>query len=184
EILLREGGVAVSYSGCELRVVEGCRVTGRYAWNRTTPATDEFEMRSADDLYARLPLGAVSLQGTLAQAGRLTMRTTVAGQYRLVDAGPLSGPGCASATHVVTGMSVGAFQLSSGDQIAASAGVATPVAGAGLGTEREESLVRRAGDMSRCTAATDAGADPQCQSPIQLFLAPIPAPQAAAPPHV
>ena len=79
--------VAVRYTGCELQIVEACRVSGKYAFRRTTLSTDTVEISDADDLYAKLPLGAVGLEGELAWSGRLAVRTTVAGEYRL-DAAP------------------------------------------------------------------------------------------------
>lgn len=174
ELRLREGGVAVAYSGCELRIVPGCRLGGSYAWHRTTPATDVFEMRSVDDLYAKLPIGAVSLEGELSQGGQLRMQTTVAGQLRLASvSAPPTGPDCRYATHVVTAMSVGAFRLSKGANLGASAGVGTPVGGVGAGTEEEQSLLREAGDPARCAEATDRASHPACSSPIQLFLSPL-----------
>ena len=40
EVKLREGSVAVAYSGCELRLVPECRLAGGYQWLRTSVATD------------------------------------------------------------------------------------------------------------------------------------------------
>ncbi|RLB64347.1 MAG: hypothetical protein DRI90_04795, partial [Deltaproteobacteria bacterium] len=187
ELRLREGGVAVAYAGCELRLIPDCHLGGYYFWQRTTVASDAFEVRSADDLYAKLPLGAVSLEGELNRSGRLAMRTTVSGQLRLtaVAAAP-QGQGCGVATHVVSAMSVGAFTLRSGGALGVRAGVDTPVGGIGAGTESQASMVREAGDPDRCQGATAQGAHPECASPIQLFLIPLAslAYAAAAPPPV
>ncbi len=71
--------VAVVFSGCDLRVVDGCKPSGRYAWRRTTLSTDTIEIGSGDELWSKLPLGAVRLEGELARTGRLAVRTTVAG---------------------------------------------------------------------------------------------------------
>src|SRR3954467_9941955 len=65
EVLLRTGAVAVAYSGCSMRVLPECRVRGAYQWTRTTPSTDSLEIDDADELYAKLPLGAASLEGQL-----------------------------------------------------------------------------------------------------------------------
>src|SRR6266496_2865706 len=61
EALMRQGSVVVAYSGCNLRVLPQCRVRGAYRWRRTTTATDMVEIRDADELYAKLPIGAASL---------------------------------------------------------------------------------------------------------------------------
>ena len=71
EARLRQGSVIVSYSGCTLRMLPRCRVRGDYAWRRTTTSTDVIEIRNADELFAKMPLGAVSLEGELPRSGRL-----------------------------------------------------------------------------------------------------------------
>ena len=80
EALLRQGAVVVAYSGCSLKLLPQCRVRGAYQWRRTTTSTDTLEIRDADELYAKLPLGAVSLEGELQRSGRLAVQTTVSGQ--------------------------------------------------------------------------------------------------------
>src|SRR5436190_8939636 len=62
EVLLRAGAVAVAFSGCSMRVLPECHVKGEYHWQRTTPATDSVEINDADELFAKLPLGATSLE--------------------------------------------------------------------------------------------------------------------------
>jgi len=174
ELRLRDGAVAVAYSGCELRLVPDCNLGGQYRWQRTTVSTDALEVRDADELYAKLPIGAAALEGELNQSGRLAVKTTVAGQMRLFGQAPPQAPqACWNATHVVSAMSVGAFTLRSGESQGARAGVDTPIGDVGAGTKSEESLMREAGDSARCSEATDAGAHAECRSPIQLFLTPI-----------
>src|SRR5262249_55556848 len=116
EARLREGGVVVSYSGCSMKLLPQCRVSGTYGWRRTTTATDMVEIHDADELYAKLPLGAVALEGELGRSGRLAVQTTVSGQLELRgwDKGLSEDPACAGATHVVGALSVGAFKLRSG----------------------------------------------------------------------
>ncbi len=177
EVRLREGAVAVAYSGCDMRIVPECRAGGGYQWLRTTVATDIIEIRNQDELYAKLPIGAVSLEGELRSSGKLAMQTTVAGQVRLtgiaVDAVPET-PECTRATHLLSSMSIGAFKLRTGGKLEAGAGVNTPVGGAGVGTESSERLLREAGQMERCSESTDQAAHPDCRSPIQMFLTPLP----------
>lgn len=174
ETLLGNRAVAVAYSGCELRIVDQCSLAGKYAWRRTTLATDTVEIQSADELWAKLPLGAASLEGELGRTGRLAVRTTVSGQLQLEGSGELPNDGtCSGVTHVVTAISVGAFRLMSGGSARAQGSVSTPLAGAGGAARREESLLREAGDPERCREAADAGPNADCGSPIQLFLRPV-----------
>lgn len=179
EAQLRTGTVVVSYSGCEMRLLPQCRAAGTYAWRRTTTSTDVVEIRNADDLYAKLPLGAVSLEGELERTGRLAVQTTVSGQLQLVDFDPRNVPAdasCQGATHVVGALSVGAFKLRSGGTFGASGKAEAQKIGTASGsTEHEESLVREAGVPSRCEESTDAAAHPECASPVQVFLRPLPA---------
>jgi hypothetical protein len=176
ESLSAGSAVAVEYSGCELHIVDACKPAGRYAWRRTTLATDTVEVTSTDELWAKLPLGAASLEGELGRSGRLAVQTTVAGQLSLegLDASAMaSGAGCARVTHVVTGISVGAFSLYSGGS--ATGGGAVGVAGIGAGARQSvaERVVRSAGDPKRCAESEQSAPHPQCASPIQVFLQPV-----------
>ena len=182
EALMRDpGGIAVAYTGCELRIVDGCRVTGTYEWRRTTLSTDTTDVRDEDELYAKLPLGAASLGGELRAGGALKVVTEVSGQMALTgfldDQAP-EGAACESATHVVRGMSVGAFRLLAVGTASASGGVALGNVSGGAGSSETSSLLREAGDPAKCDQATAEAPDPSCRSPIQIFLDPMPrAPQ-------
>src|SRR5262249_54560395 len=83
EILVRQGAVAVAFSGCSMKVLSNCTLQGRYGWNQISPVSDYFEISDEDELYARLPLGAAALEGELKRWGRLGVQTAVSGQWRL-----------------------------------------------------------------------------------------------------
>ncbi len=51
EALLAERAVVVSYNGCELRILESCRVDGDYAFRRTTLSRDTIEINDEDDKF-------------------------------------------------------------------------------------------------------------------------------------
>jgi hypothetical protein len=177
EVRLREGAVAVAYSGCEMRLVPECRLGGGYQWLRTSVASDIIEIGNEDELYAKLPLGAVSLEGELRSTGRLAMQTTVTGQVRLASSAMPTAPpspSCAQATHVLSSMTIGAFKLRSGGTLKGGAGVDSPVGGARVGTESMERLLREAGRPDQCAASTDQAPHADCRSPIQMFLSPLP----------
>jgi hypothetical protein len=174
---LREGGVVVAYAGCHMRILTQCHVGGAYEWQRTTTATDVLEIESEDDLYTKLPLGAVSLEGELKTTGRLAVQTTVSGQYRLGGLStfdvPTSGP-CRGATHVVSSLSLGAFKVKSGGATAGRGAVGVSGVGTAEGrSSRDERLLRQAGDPDHCRASAGDDLDPACASPIQMFLVPL-----------
>ncbi len=176
ETLLKSQPVLVRYTGCELELVDQCRPPGAYVWTRTTLATDTLHIRSEDELYAKLPIGAVALQGELAESGELAVRTRVAGQLRLADANagriPLTAQ-CSEATHLVSAVSLGTFKLLRGKDSAP--GGSVDVRGAGLkGASRQsEQILHEAGTDAACINATPEAADPNCASPLQLFLVPL-----------
>jgi hypothetical protein len=177
EGLLREGTVVVSYSGCTMRLMPQCHAGGRYIWRRTTVSSDNIEIRDADELYAKLPLGAASLEGELQRTGRLAVQTTVSGQMQLGDFDPNRFPtdmACLGATHVLSALSVGAFKLKSGGAADVRGNASLAGFGARGQSQREESLMREAGSFDKCELGTDTAADPACASPIQVFLRPLP----------
>jgi len=176
EAKLHEGAVAVEYSGCELKIVDRCHVPGTYAWKKTTLSTDTTDIRNEDDLYAKLPLGAALLSGELSTSGSLRVQTTVAGQMALVGQAAddvTTGAECSRATHLVLALSVGAFELMAGGAVEGRADAEIAMVEAGGSVKQEKSIIRSAGDASRCADATDEAPSPECQSPIQIFLAPI-----------
>jgi len=177
EAMLRGGAVGVEFSGCEMRVIPQCRLPGSYTWHRTTPTTDILEIENEAELYAKLPLGAVSLSGELSRQGKLYVETTVAGQHRLRGASTEYVPNnadCEYATHLVGAVSVGAFVLSSGTKESAGAEVDARVASAGGRLSRSTKVLRYAGEPKTCATGTDAEPAVSCSSPVQVFLEPIP----------
>jgi hypothetical protein len=175
EALLHEGAVAVEYSGCDLRIIDTCKIPGSYAWKKTTLSTDTTDIRDEDDLFAKLPLGAVTLSGELKTSGSLHVQTTVSGQMQLVGTvgDATSGAECARATHLVTALSVGAFKLVAGGDVSGGAGADVHGIGVhGAGSE-SKSILRAAGDPTSCQRSTRDEPSAECRSPIQIFLTPI-----------
>lgn len=186
ESLLAHQAVVVRYADCELRILEGCRPAGRYLFQRTSLATDTVEITEVNDLYAKLPVGAASLEAELAASGRLAIHTTAIGQMRLdEDVNVPRTAICEGATHVVRAMSVGAYEMSSGQAVGVGAGASLGPVGAGARHRSTHRTLRAGGDPARCGETGDAP-HVDCRSPLQLFLGPvswatIPAVTAAAP---
>lgn len=176
ESQMGQGGVVVSYSGCKMRVLSQCIARGEYKWRRTTPATDTIEIKNEDDLYAKLPLGAASLQGELEASGQLLVQTTVAGYMRLDSASaaqPSLEGSCADATHVLSGLAIGAFELKTGGTSKATVEAKALGGSAGGARNTTGQVIRRAGDADQCSAATNELPEPRCASPVQMFLLPL-----------
>jgi hypothetical protein len=176
EALLQGGAVAVEYSGCDLKIIDRCRLSGSYAWKKTTLSIDTTDIQDEDDLYAKLPLGAASLSGQLKTSGSLHVQTTVSGQLQLVGKSAddaTSGAECSHATHLVTALSIGAFKLVAGGAAKVSGSAEYGGMSAGGSSAQTRSVLRAAGDAVSCERATKEEPSPECRSPIQIFLTPI-----------
>jgi hypothetical protein len=177
ESLIARGAVAVVYTGCELRLLPACRQPGRYLWRRTSPSTDQYVMRSQEELGAKLPLAAATLSASLAEQGGLRLSTTVVGQMELSEYDPRAiGTlvACDEATHLLRSIAVGASELSSIGRRNLGAQVTTSQFGASAANSSEESILHRSGVAQACAAATPEALPADCSAPIQLFLEPIP----------
>lgn len=112
---MRQGVAVVRYAGCEMEVMTACRVPEvGYDYVGFTRKTDALTMRTADELWAEMPIGAERLEGELVRASSLTVNMTLVGMYsaeRLdVTRQDLEGD-CQGATHIVGVAQVGAYEL-------------------------------------------------------------------------
>jgi len=158
EALIRRGVVAVRYVGNTMELLPECLPTSEYTYvySGTNVHRDTLVIENAEELAAHLPLGVASLSGRLEQSGRLEVSLTVVGAYTLdppaLDVGEAGD--CGRATHYVSSLGAGAFQLSSGGTAAASAGVDVHGLGAGASTEARRQVINSAGDERACAGST------------------------------
>lgn len=189
ESAAKSGVVLLRYKGCAISVVGQCatRAKRAYAWVGTTRKRDHLVFTDRDELYANLPLGAASLEGTLARTQSLDVDMTIVGRYEAdagtVRADDLIGDGCTEATHVVTGITIGSFRFFAGASGKAGASAGAFGAKAGGSTATEHEVLAEDGDESACTAAKSVAAGPpaSCAAPLRLELVPIGATKKAAP---
>ena len=171
-----EGLVAVRYEGCNMELVRRCQVTGSYGFTAVEPKRDDQEFRSADELFAKIPLGAIELEAQLERHGTLSLEMTVVGQYEAarerVARSELRGD-CDKATHVITAVTVGAFKLSSGAGARVSGGVNARVAGGGAGSSAERGFERSDGEPRSCVASEGDAPPDGCGSLLRLEVEPI-----------
>jgi hypothetical protein len=178
EAQARKGVVAVRYSGCEMQVLRGCTVPLRYEYTPFTRKDDQLSIHDADELYASVPIGAAKLEAKLERAGQLSVNMTVVGKLEApagaVDASSLTG-NCDGVTHLVTGVTVGAFEFFAGAAAEVGAGVEVMGAGAGAKSIATRELLNRDGSRQACDAATTKDITPPegCGAFLRLEVVPI-----------
>lgn len=138
----KHGLVVVKYSGCEMELMPQCHVAGSYRYTPTTRKLERVVISDEDELYAKLPVGAARLEGTLAKSGQLVVNMNIVGRYDAIESklDRLEGM-CDGATHVVTGLTAGAFEFYAG-----ASGAAGGAGSGSLGSAR----AARARASARC----------------------------------
>ncbi len=184
EARLTRGLVAVHAEGCELEVLRQCAVPGKYSYLGLTRKNEQVTIRDADDLYTKLPLGAVNLEAKLARTGRLDVKLALVGMLEAtapVERAALTGD-CGRATHVISAVQLGAFLFSAGGsaEIGGEVSVQKTV-GVGASSSSEQELLSADGDPASCDGATTADERPPegCGAVLRIELAALGAPTCA-----
>jgi hypothetical protein len=180
EAQARAGQLVVHREGCELEILRRCKAPAKrvYAYAAITPKEERAVIKSAEELYANIPVHAAKLEGKLAERGELRAEMTIVGEWAVPGAAPavdqLEGA-CEGATHVVTALTVGAFSFQAG--ASSEKGAAASVLGFGAGVSRSDSneSLSKDGDASACAASHRGdGAPPErCGALLRLELAPL-----------
>jgi formylglycine-generating enzyme required for sulfatase activity len=189
--LRHEGVKVVRYkvNGCdiELEVLSQCIAKGEYQYVPYASTSKE-TLDNEDELWSELPLGAAKLSGKLRQKGAIRRDYQLVGTSSLrpdwvVDAGSLSGPACAGATHVVSRFYLGGFSVVSGRKDVLEAEARLFGIGAGGGGEHRMETEDGDGNPAWCEKALSTGEEqPLCSAPVRIELVPIEdAGQVAAP---
>ncbi|PRQ04211.1 hypothetical protein ENSA5_09950 [Enhygromyxa salina] len=193
ESRVKQGLVAVRYRNCEMELITNCTVSGAYSYTSVTPKSENIKITNADELYAKIPIGAVKLEGKLERDGQLNVDMVLVGRHEAsryyFQTSDLSGR-CDGATHVVTGLSVGAFVFYSGAgaDIGISGGVKGTGVETGAGSTASKEILNRDGDAAACSAPSTvaegetgdlaiAGPPAGCAAALQVEVVPIDRPQ-------
>ena len=64
----KRGLVLVRYEGCEMEILAQCSTPGEYEYTAITRKDDRVAIKTEDDLWANVPLGAAALESKLAAA--------------------------------------------------------------------------------------------------------------------
>lgn len=180
--------IFVKYEGCDVEVLYGCQKSNQRgafgAYGRplfTSGSLQSIDIKTENELYAKLPLSAVSLGGRVSGGESLRLRYFVSGlatntRNEVARTEIANQPGCQGATHFVWAYNLGAFELDIDERTAAEAKVGFGDLGGGVSGSKERSSAGRGGDLKSC-ATQDQRA---CRTPIRLTLRPL-AETAAAP---
>ncbi|WP_086001085.1 formylglycine-generating enzyme family protein [Plesiocystis pacifica] len=169
--------IVVRYTGCAMEVLRGCEVEGSYEWTEVSGKHDQLLIQSAGDVWAKVPLGAAKLVGAVERYGALLLDMALVGQYAGPSTPPpraaLRGRQCEDATHVVSSLIVGAFELTEASGARVEAGVEVSGAGAGGGGSRHRGYYSSDGKLAACEATSSYGPPRDCRSLVQLELLPL-----------
>jgi hypothetical protein len=170
--------VAVRYQGCEMEVLTSCTVQGAYSYLGLNQKREGVRIKSVDELYAQLPVGAVGLEAKLERAGQLNVDMVIVGRKEAerfeFSERDLEGR-CSEATHVITGLTLGAFSFYAGASAEVGAGVKVGNIGAGASSGTEREVLKEDGNADACAAATqaDANAPDGCGALLRVEVVPI-----------
>lgn len=163
--------VFVHFSDCHLEILS-CRAPGRYVFNAIRLAKARTAVESFAEASQLMPVTPSEFKRLQGSAPRLSIDSALVGQYVASDTSSVRdgmvGSDCALATHVVKGISVGAFALARefGDVAAVAEAFATV-----KGEERK--VVMSDGDPAKCSESTPDRPAPDCNVAIRLSLAPL-----------
>lgn len=177
EARAKHGLVVVHYSGCEMQLLPQCHVAdSSYRYTPTTRKLEKVVITDDDELYANLPVGAAKLEGTLKKAGRLVVAMHVVGRFDAANPGKMKLEGlCQGATHVVTGLTAGAFDFYAGAKGEAGGGIGVAGVGAGAKTAEGRETLNRDGDAAACASSSSSDTAPpeDCGALLRVEVTPL-----------
>lgn len=182
EVRASRGLVVVRYEGCNMVMLPRCRAEGAYAYAPVTTKQDSVTIKDSDELYAALPAGAARFEAKLQKAGQLNVAMTIVGVMVAdrvsIETSELQGD-CEGATHVVVGLSVGAFEFFAGADAEIGAGATVQGAGVGAKSQAQRETLSRDGDPQACLQATrdDKAPPPNCGASLRLEVLEITKPK-------
>lgn len=170
--------VVVSYDGCEMRLLPHCKAPGQYAYKAVTPKNDTVTIKDEDELYASIPIYAAKFEGKLAKSGQLNVAMTMVGRYETdrieLSANDLVGR-CDGATHIIAGLTAGAFEFFAGADAEVGGGVHVMDAGVGATSRATRETLTSDGDKEACAEASAGDPTPPdgCGALLRVDVLPL-----------
>jgi len=177
EAAAARGVVVVAYDGRRISVLSNCRAPGRYVYTAGAGPNEEYyALKDALQIGARLPLFEGNLGAEYTKDRALQVRTVTVGEWNSslpVTRFDLSDQ-CRHATHVVSALSIGAFELESVDSTHANAELGWKGVGASGHSDASRSMLRSGGDHRQCSTRQGDNTPPdKCNHPVRVELAAI-----------
>ncbi len=175
--------VPVRYVDGQMEVLTTCSLGTKYGYVPTEPKLERVVMRTADDVSANIPVHAARFAGQLATSGELVVNMTIAGRYqtgrRRLWIDELGGD-CTGVTHVVTALTVGAFDFFTAARASVGGGGSVGGAGASAQSAAGRETLNKDGDEAACAKgrSTDLHAPEGCQALVRLELMKVELPDA------
>jgi hypothetical protein len=175
----RRGVVIVKFDGCSnLKVLTQCEAKGTYEAETVTPARDKMEIKNKNDLFALLPLGALSLGGAVDSGTKFLLDYVAVGQREYKGEAPSTTGICDGATHYVRRITIGAYSLDAEEEGSMSGGANAGKIGIGGSHDESDKRHKASGDPNKCESSPTSS---DCNAPIQLELTPLPGASPAKP---
>ena len=108
ESISKHGIVVVRYEGCSLKVLPMCEAKGSYAFESVSPQRDLLELKDANDLCSKRPVGAPNRKAEMSSGKQFKLYYVLVGRRLTKEAPTEFGGEGAGATHFVRAISVGA----------------------------------------------------------------------------
>lgn len=177
ESISKRGLVMVRLEGCKLDVLPRCEAPGSYSYESVTPSRDTLEIKDDNDLFSKLPISSQSLRAELASGKMLNLDYVLVGQ-KLASGAPTDRSGdCATATHYVRTISIGAYNMESASKAKAGADVDVGIVAVGAHSDSSRKRLKNSGDLEACSSKTEIDEKTVkasgCGAPVKLGLAPL-----------
>ncbi len=179
---ITRGVVVVAYDCKKLKILDGCKVSGSYAYQGTGFNEDTLHLDDVDAVRATLSNGAAfaaKIEADMKRGTKIFVGYAVVGEsnttLRGLSRAQLQGPECKDATHFIANASLGAFRMTTSTQ--AEVGSAAEVFGQGVSADSKSTsaLASNSGKRDICQKATSSDVSPlnDCDSLLKIRLVAI-----------
>lgn len=190
EAAMSQGVAVVSYDCKTVKLLQDCKVEGKYGFVGITKKEQVITLENADQAQANLPLHGASIGASMERGSAIDIGLVMIGKKNTLRADldkKALGAHCEGATHYVQSATVGAFAMRTSASGAARAKAVFDIfggAGASGQSSSSKNVVNKDGDVDACKSGdVDSTTPPRgCGAPLRIRLLAIAAGPASATP--